>query len=118
MENKIPDSSNNDQFEQLITQVKNSLLLVDNYKIPIEKIIKDEFTEAYPVNFLTIKPISGSTDELMLFFSDMTMSVGFVIGLNPIFINVLEDQQLNNLKFDYNIELVEKNENNSILNTA
>jgi len=115
---KYPDSSDNDQFEKLITQNKNSLLLVQNYRIPIEKIIKDEFTEAYHVNFSTIKPISGSTDEMMLFFSDLPLSVGFVIGLKPIFINVLEDQKFNNLKFDYNIELIKKIENKPILNNS
>ena len=115
---KYPDSSDNDQFEKLITQNKNSLLLVQNYRIPIEKIIKDEFTEAYHVNFSTIKPISGSTDEMMLFFSDLPLSVGFVIGLKPIFINVLEDQKFNNLKFDYNIELIKKRENKPILNNS
>ena len=115
---KYPDSSDNDQFEKLITQNKNSLLLVQNYRIPIEKIIKDEFTEAYHVNFSTIKPISGSTDEMMLFFSDLPLSVGFVIGLKPIFINVLEDQKINNLKFDYNIELIKKRENKPILNNS
>jgi signal transduction histidine kinase len=115
---KYQGSLDNDQFEKLITQNKNSLLLVHNYRIPIEGIKKYEFTEGPGVNFSTIKPISGSTDEMMMFFSDLPLSVGFVIGLKPIFINVLEDQQFNNLKFDYNIELVKKSENQPILNSS
>jgi len=115
---KFHGSPTNNHFEQLIAQNKNSLLLVHNYRIPIEKIKNNEFTEGYPVNFLTIKPISGSTDELMLFFKYLPMSVGFVIGLKPIFTNVLENQQLSNLKFDYNIKLVKKSENSSILNSS
>lgn len=115
---KYQGSLDNDQFEKLITQNKKSLLLVHNYKTPIEGIKKYEFTEAPRMNFSTIKPISGRTDEMMLLFSDMPLSVGFVIGLKPIFINVLEDQQFNNLKFDYNIELVKKSENKPILNNS
>ena len=115
---KIQDATNNNLFEQLIALNRNSLYLVDNYTIPFEKAKNDEFTNEYPMNLLTIRPISGSTNELMLFFRDLPISVGFVIALNPIFINVLERQQLSNLKFDYNIKLVEKKENSSLPNSS
>lgn len=110
-------SQNNDLLEQSISRVKKLILLVDNYKISLEEIKNDKFTKGNSANFLSIKPISGNPDELMLFFKHEPMSVGFVIGLNPIFMSVLENQQLNNLKFDFNINLVEKKENNYILNS-
>ena len=111
-------SPNDDLFEQLISRVKNLLLLVDNYKIPLVEIKNNEFTKGNTANFLSIKPISANPDELMLFFKHEPMSVGFVIGLNPIFMSVLENQELNNLKFDYHINLVEKKENNYNLNSS
>ncbi len=111
-------SPNNDLFAQLISRVKKLLLYVDNYKIPLEEIKNEEFNKSNPVNFSNIKPISGNTDELMLFFKHEPMSVGFVIGLNPIFTSALENQELNDLKFDYHINLVEKKENNHNLNSS
>jgi signal transduction histidine kinase len=111
-------SPNNDLFAQLISRVKKLLLYVDNYKIPLEEIKNEEFNKSNPVNFSSIKPISGNTDELMLFFKHEPMSVGFVIGLNPIFTSALENQELNDLKFDYHINLVEKKENNHNLNSS
>lgn len=114
------DSLNNELYRGLIERNKNSLLLINNYKIPIEKILKennDEFTIDQNANFLRIKSTSGNTDELMLFFKRQTNSVGFVIGLKPLFMGVLQNQQMSNLKFDYEIKLVEKTGNNYLSNT-
>lgn len=114
------DSLNNELYRGLIERNKNSLLLINNYKIPIEKILKennDEFTIDQNANFLRIKSTSGNTDELMLFFKRQTNSVGFIIGLKPLFMGVLQNQQMSNLKFDYEIKLVEKTGNNYLSNT-
>lgn len=114
------DSLNNELYRGLIERNKNSLLIINNYKIPIEKILKennDEFTIDQNANFLRIKSTSGNTDELMLFFKRQTNSVGFIIGLKPLFMGVLQNQQMSNLKFDYEIKLVEKTGNNYLSNT-
>ena len=115
-QNKI----NNEHFKELIERNKNSLRLIDNYKVPIENIPKkknDEFVNGQPINFLRLKPTSGSTNEAMLFFKHQPISIGFVIGLDPLFKFVLQNLQLNNLKFDYQLKLVEKTDNNYLINT-
>lgn len=117
---EFQDSLNNEFIKELIERNKNSLLLIDNYKISIEKILKennDEFTIDQTINFLSIKPTSGNTDELMLFFKHQPNSTGFIIGLKPLFMGVLQNQQMSNLKFDYEIKLVEKTGNNYLSNT-
>ena len=115
---KFHTATKKNLFEQLITQNKNSLRLVRHYKIPFEKIKKDEFIKGHPISFVSIKPLSGKTDELMLFFKQQPVSFGFVITLNSIFIKVLENLQLNYLKFDYRINLIEKKENSSVLKSS
>ncbi len=111
---------NHELFNELIERNKNSLHLIKNYKIPIENIPKkknDEFANGKPINFLRLKPTSGSTDEAMLFFKHQTISVGFVIGLDPLFRFVLQNLQLNDLKFEYQLKLVEKTDENYLINT-
>ena len=113
MESK--DALNNEIFKKLIDQNKNALYLIDNYKIPIEKIIKEnnaKITTGQANIFLPLKPTSAKLNELMLFFKRQTNSVGFVIGLKQLFENVLQNQQMQNLKFAYTIKLVEKIDNN------
>jgi signal transduction histidine kinase len=117
---KNQDTINNKTFEELIEQNKNSLLLINNYKIPIEKVLKeknDKLGKDQPIDFLHLKPLSNSTDELMLFFKYQPNAMGFVIGLNPLFMIVLQSQQMNNLKFEYKIKLIEKNASNYLSNS-
>ncbi len=114
------NSEMNEVFKELIDRNKNSLLLINNYKIPIENLLKitnDEFTKDHPIDYLSIKPTSHSTDELMLFYKHQPISLGFVIGLQPLFKAVLQNQEMNKLKFDYNVKLIEKKENNHFLNS-
>lgn len=111
---------NNELFTELLERIKNSLRLMNNYKVPIENILKeknDEFTNDQPIDFLSVKPTSGSIKELMLFFKHQPISVGFVIGLDPLFMGVLQNQQLNDLKFEYELKLVKKTDDNYLINT-
>jgi signal transduction histidine kinase len=116
---EFPEAPNN-LFKDLIERNKNTLLLINTYKIPIEKILKekkDELTENQTGNYLSIKPTSSNKDELMLFYPHQSNSFGFVIGLSPLFWEIIRNQQTNHLKFEYEIKLVEKKENNFLLNT-
>ncbi len=117
---KNPDTIHNKTFEKLIEQNKNSLLLIKNYKIPIEKVLKeknDKLSKDKPIDFLPIKPISKRGSELMIFFQNQPNHVGFVLGLHPLFMSTIQNQQINNLKFDYKIKLIEKKGNNYISNS-
>jgi signal transduction histidine kinase len=119
-QHKSLDTSNNKLFDELIELNKSSLLLINNYKAPIEEILKNSnvnFTTYQKDDFLSIKPTSGNINELMLFFMHKTNSVGFVIGLNTLFTDVLESQQLNNMKFEYEVKLIEKTGDNFLKNT-
>jgi signal transduction histidine kinase len=110
---------NNDRYKELMDLSRNSLQLVENYKIRIENIYivsNNEATEDSPVIFSSIYPASGNNEELMLFFEDHPISVGIVIGLNPLFMSVHQNQEFNDLKFEYELELVEKT-NNYLVNT-
>ncbi len=117
---KYPDVPNNKFIKELLEQNKNSIRLINNYKISIQKIIKDN-NDGTNIdrkdNFLSIKPASGSRNELMLFFKHHPISEGFVIGLNPLFMGVLQNQKMNNLKFEYESKLVEKTDNNHLINS-
>ena len=118
MESK--DVLKNEIFKKLIDENKNALYLIDNYKIPIERLITEnnaEITTGQANIFLPLKPTSGNLNELMLFFKHQPNSVGFLIGLKQLFENVLQNQQMQNLKFAYTIKLVEKIDNNYLINS-
>jgi two-component system phosphate regulon sensor histidine kinase PhoR len=107
-------------LKKLIDNNRNSLFFIDNYKIPIEKILKEknpEFTTGQSDHFLPLKPSSGNSDELMLFFNQKPNSFGFVIGLEQLFENVLQKQPMEHLKFAYTIKIVEKTDNNYLSNS-
>ena len=110
----------NEVFKKWIDLNKNSLLLIDNYKIPIENIRsekKDERNKDQPIEFLSIMPASGSTDELMLFFENDPISAGVVIGLEPLWIDVLQNLQRKDLTFEYELNLIKKTNSNYPINT-
>jgi two-component system phosphate regulon sensor histidine kinase PhoR len=111
---------NAELFKKLIDKNKNSLSLIDNYKIPIENQLtqlNDDVNRELRAEFLPLKPSSGNSDELMLFFNHAPYSVGFVIGLNKLFENVLLKQPMEHLKFAYTIKIVEKADNNYLTNS-
>jgi signal transduction histidine kinase len=119
-QHKFSATSEDLPLEKLIAFNKSSLLLIKNYKIPIEKILKEEnieFSKAPPIDYLSVKPTSGSTEEIMLFYTNKIYSFGFTIGLKQLFGRTLQGQQFNDLKFEYVIKLVEKTANNLFLHT-
>lgn len=119
-QHKFLKTPNNIQFEELIKFNKNTTLQLNQYKTPIDKILKDEyieFSKEQTIDYLPIKPTSGSTEEIMLFYRNKIYSFGFIIGLKQLFAMTLQSQQMNDLKFDYTIKLVEKTGNSLLLNS-
>ena len=119
-QNNSESHSDNELIMALIKQFENSLKLVHNYKISIENIVSGNSKDYVIDNtnkFFRIKPLSGSKDELMLFYRGQKKSVGFVVGLLPLFMKVKEKKQLNGFTFEYEVILVEKAAENIILNT-
>ncbi len=118
-QDKHKDALNNERFDTLITLNRNSLSLINNYKTSIKDLLKDD-SGKLPKNknddFISVKPSSGSPNELMLFFKGQTNSVGFVIGLKAIFTAVLQNQQMNTTKFDYTLSLIKKTNDNFLAN--
>ena len=111
---------NNELFNELIDKNKNSLLLIENYKIPLENVLqerKNKYTDDGAIEFLSIKPASGNSNELMLFFENDPISVGLIIELETLFIDVLQNLQRKDLKFEYQLNLIEKTNNNYPINT-
>jgi len=111
---------NNELFNELIDKNKNSLLLIENYKIPLENVLqerKNKYTDDVAIEFLSIKPASGSSNELMLFFENDPISAGLIIELETLFIDVLQNLQRKDLKFEYQLNLIEKTNNNYPINT-
>ena len=111
---------NNELFNELIDKNKNSLLLIENYKIPLENVLqerKNKYTDDVAIEFLSIKPASGSSNELMLFFENDPISAGLIIELETLFIDVLQNLQRKGLKFEYQLNLIEKTNNNYPINT-
>ena len=112
--------SNTNALEALITLSKRDLRLIDNYKTPIEALLKDINGKSHRNNnadFISIKPISTNPHELMLFFKGQTKSIGFVIELKTLFASVLKSQDLHPTKFDYQLKLVEKTGDNFLVHT-
>jgi signal transduction histidine kinase len=117
---KNQNQLNNEIFKDLIDRNKNSLLIINNYKIQLKNILRqnnNEVEDSLTNDVLRIKPILDSNGELMLFFEKQPISGGLVLRLEPLFMDVLEKLQFDNLKFEYELNLVDKIETNYLANT-
>jgi signal transduction histidine kinase len=107
-------------FKRRIDSNNNSLRLIDNYKTELESTLeekKDSKGDNQAIEYVIIKPASGSINELMLFYNVEPIASGIVIERNSIFTGVMENIQLDDLQFEYQLDLIEKTSKNYIINT-
>ncbi|MCK0179140.1 HAMP domain-containing histidine kinase [Flavobacteriaceae bacterium S0862] len=107
-------------FKRRIDSNNNSLHLIDNYKTELEITLegkKDSKSDNGAIEYVIIKPASGSTNELMLFYNVEPIATGIVIVRSYIFTGVMENIQRDDLQFEYQLDLIEKTNTNNIINT-
>ena len=118
---KHRDNLQNDLFNPLIAQIREAILLVSNYKAPLENLAaqkKDVLANNQNVEYLWIKPTLGGTRERLLFIVNEPISAGLVIGLDQLFMEVLQSQKKDNQKFEYELKLIEKNSDNYLIHKS
>jgi len=106
------------KIEELINPVSDYLSLINNYKGPIEERINGEKLNNIDIpigNYNVLKPISGVTNEVLLFNKSVLNPTGFTIDLKELFDGVMQKQLQYNTKFEYQIELVKNDGQPSFL---
>jgi len=120
-QDSFQERANSKQIETLIALNKRKLELVNAYKSPIEALINNKLntsSQAENTDFIILKPGSGDTNELMLFFKGPNKSMGFIIGLQAIFSSVIGAGFGPITKFEYELSLVEKTGTNFFSTTG
>jgi len=119
-QDSFQNTANNEQLKALIALNRKTLRFINNYKTPIEDLVKEKVSnssQAKNTDFIILKPVSGDSNELMLFFKEPRKAMGFVIGLKELFSSVIERGLKHPTKFEYALNLVEKTEANFLTTT-
>lgn len=107
------------QIEALVEHVLEQLSLIDNYKQPIAELLiggSVNSTEIFFGGYVVLKPLSGSTDELLLFNKSIMEPNGFVVTIEPLFDSVKQQLFSDLTTFEYHLALV-KNKGQHHLST-
>jgi nitrogen-specific signal transduction histidine kinase len=107
------------KIEALVEHITDQLSLIDNYKQPIAELLiggNVNPTEMFLGNYVVLKPLSGSTHELLLFNKNSMEPNGFVVTIEPLFDSVKQHLFSDLTAFEYHLALV-KNEGQHHLST-
>jgi len=108
------------KIEELVHHVSDYLTLINNYKTPIEEFLNEENLKIVDIpigDYNVLKPVSGITDEVLLFNKTGLNSVGFTIDLEELFDQVKQQQFKNKTRFENQIELVNNDGQNYLSNS-
>lgn len=107
------------KIEELVKHITDQLSLIDNYKQPIAELLiggNVNHTEMFFGGYVVLKPLSGSTDELLLFNKSIMKPNGFTLTLEPLFDSVKQQLFSDLTAFEYHLAMV-KNEGQHHLST-
>ena len=116
---RMTDDKQISELEEYIQKINSRIRFINNYGNIIKESLMSGKDSEYPLtlgNFNVINGISSDTAKIVLIDPDLEYPMGFCLELNQIWSGIKKSDYCENTEFEYNINLIEKEESNSQTN--